>query len=159
MFSRLLIKVVPVVLVALCLVSCNKKGDFIPEDKIGSGVHYYPVIIDEPFVDTLTGKYLNETDTTFTPGQKIIFEMDYFSKDRADSLELWAGKSQDHLQKVLAIPYNFSLYSTTKGLDTVLFSYTLPQDLDTQTKWYMQPRVSTQDGLVSSAQQMTLRIQ
>lgn len=133
-----------------CLFSCNKKGDFINEQQIGSGVHYYPIIVTNVFTDTITDKLLNLTDTTFVPGQKIIFEMDYYSQNPLDSLELWAGKSPSHLQKALAIPYTGSLYSPTKFIDTVLFQYTIPSTADSSSRWYIETRAVTDKGLSSS---------
>lgn len=158
MFSRSFNKLIPALVAVCCLFSCNKKGDFINENAVGSGVHYYPVIVNNAFVDTITRKALNATDTLFSPAQEIIFEMDYFSRDLPDSLELWAGKSGGRLQKVLAIPYSGSLYSFTKFIDTVLFVYRLPAGMDTTAPWTLQPRVVTKTGL-SSSEEITLRIQ
>lgn len=150
---------IPVIIVAIfCFLSCTKKGNFINEGRTGNGMHYYPVIVNPYFTDTLTKKYLNEKDTTFSQGQEIIFEMDYFSRDEVDSLELWAGKSGGKLKKVLAIPYSPSLYSPAKYIDTVLFKYHIPEGLDPLSKWYIQPRAVTKAGL-SSWMNATLTIQ
>lgn len=153
-WSKIFIGIVAV----FCLFSCTKKGHFIDEGKTGSGVHYYAVIVNNYLVDTLTKKQLNETDTTFSPGQEIVFEMDYFSRDKLDSLELWAGKSENKLKKVLAIPYTGFLYSPTKYIDTVLFKYRIPDGLDPLSKWYIQPRAVTTFRL-SSSMDVTLKIQ
>lgn len=150
MFFRSLDKISLGLVVLLCLFSCNKKGDFINEQQIGSGVHYYPIIVNNAFTDTITDKLLNLTDTTFIPGQKIIFEMDYYSQNPLDSLELWAGKSADQLHKVLAVPYNSSLYSPTKFIDTVLFQYTIPPDLKPPSRWYFEAKAVTEKGLDAS---------
>lgn len=133
-----------------CVVSCSKKGDFIDEGKVGNGVHYYPVIVSQALQDTITHKTLNLTDTTFSPGQQIIFELDFFTQDPPDSFELWAGKSLGHLAKALSIPYEAAAYSPTKFIDTILYQYRLPGSLDSASDWYIQPRVVTVNKLQSS---------
>lgn len=149
MFFRHLLKILLGIVIIFSFFSCTKKGNFINEDTMGKGVHYYPIIVYNYFVDTITSKFLNQTDTTFYPDQKIIFEMDYFSRENVKQLELWAGKSQKKLTKALEIPYNSSLYSQTKYIDTVLFQYTIPDKPGSST-WYLQARVVTEDGLSSS---------
>jgi hypothetical protein len=133
--------------VLFCLFSCHKSGDFIDEGKLGNGVHYYPVILNDNLYDTVTHKRLNLLDTTFSPGQTLIFELDYFSQDPVGELELWAGKSPGSLKKALEIPYSPTFYSPTKFADTVLFHYELPSGLDSLSKWFLQPRVVTSAGL------------
>lgn len=158
MFFRPFVKVCMSLVIMTSLFSCSKKGDFIDEGKTGNGIHYYPVIANQYFVDTLTRKQLNKTDTTFSPDQQIIFEMDYFSKNKVESLELWAGSQPGNLKKALSIPYNSGLLSRTKGIDTILFKYRLPADLDSTSTWYIQPSVVTEAGL-STSLQAAIRIQ
>jgi len=122
--------------------ACTKKGSFIDEQATGSGMHYYPVIITDNLVDTITHKYLNLTDTTFTPSQQLIFELDFYSQDPVDSFELWAGRLPAKLAKVSALGISAAGYSPDKRADTVLFHYTLPSDLDS-ADWYIVPRVVT----------------
>lgn len=128
------------------LPSCSKKGDFIDEGQTGTGHFFYPVIVNDNLFDTLTHKVLNLTDTTFSPGQELIIELDFFSRDPVDSLELWAGKSTAKLTKSVALSGQDAGFSATKGIDTVLFTYTLPAGLDSLSKWYIRP------GLVTSHQ-------
>ena len=132
--------------VLLVMAACTRKGDFIDEGAAGTGVHYYPVIISDNLYDTLTGKYLNLTDTTFSSSQQLIFELDFYSQDPVDSFELWAGKSPSRISRVSALSASAGGYSRTKGADTVLFHYTLPEE-DNPLKWYIVPRVVTTAGM------------
>ncbi|TAN19803.1 MAG: hypothetical protein EPN37_02975 [Chitinophagaceae bacterium] len=120
--------------------------------KTGNGMHYYPIIINDNLYDTITHKYLNLTDTTFLPGQLIIFEVDYFAQDSVSHLQLWAGKSKNSLQLAIDTPflsifYTSPNYSYTKKIDTFLFHYTLPAGLDSATRWILEPRVITTHNL------------
>lgn len=146
-----------------CFFSCTRKSDFINMDKTGNGMHYYPIIINDNLYDTVTHKYLNLTDTTFTPGQRIIFELDYFSQDTISSLQLWAGKSKSDLKLAIDTPflgvfYPDSNYSATKQIDTFLFHYTIPAGLDSTTKWTLEPRVITTHNM-QTALDATINIQ
>lgn len=128
--------------------SCKKTDNFIAEDKIENGIHYYPVILNERFFDTVSKKNLNPVDTTFLPGDTLVFELDYFSQDSIDRIELWAGRSPKNLQKAQSTPYKPSFYSKLKGFDTLLISYTIPSGLDTTiSTWTIQPRVVTSHTL------------
>jgi hypothetical protein len=130
----------------LVTAACTRKGDFIDEGAAGTGIHYDPVIISDNLYDTLTGKYLNLTDTTFSSSQHLIFELDFYSQDPVDSFELWAGKSPSKIGRVSALSASAGGYSATKRADTVLFHYTLP-DEDNPVKWYIVPRVVTTAGM------------
>jgi hypothetical protein len=123
--------------------ACSKQGDFINAGRIGDGVHYYPVILNDNWTDTLTGKRLNQQDTVFSAGQKIAFELDYFSEDSIASLQVWGGGSGRSLEKVVDVPFDPSFYSSTKKADTVLFEFTLPTPKDTLAPWRIQARVIT----------------
>ncbi|MGH2645501.1 MAG: hypothetical protein ACRDE2_16235 [Chitinophagaceae bacterium] len=121
-------------------------------DKTGNGMHYYPIIINDNLYDTITHKILNLTDTTFSPGQQIIFELDYFSQDSIARLQLWAGKSLSSLKLSIDTPFLsvFSPnpnYSPTKQIDTFLYHYTIPTTVDSSAKWVLEPRVITTHGL------------
>jgi hypothetical protein len=132
--------------------ACTKQGDFIDEGRVGDGVHYYPVILNNDWTDTLSGKRLNKRDTVFSAGQKIAFELDYFSEDTIKSLQVWGGESAQSLEKILDIPFDSSLYSVTKQVDTVLFEFTLPKPKDTLAEWHIQARVTTIRSLDASQQ-------
>lgn len=111
-------------------------------------MHYYPIIINDNLFDTITHKYLNLTDTTFSPGQQIIFELDYFSQDSISSLQLWTGKSKGSLKLAIDTPFLSVFnpnpnYSPTKQTDTFLFHYTIPAGLDSAAQWILEPRVIT----------------
>jgi hypothetical protein len=150
MIFRSFVKFMTGLVAVLCFFSCHKKGDFIDEQEVGSGIHYYPVIVNNYFIDTITGKSLDQRDTTFSPGQTIVFEMDYFSKEKIRGLELWAGRSMGDLTQVMDIPYDSSMHSFTKYIDTVLFQYTIPPGTDSSSAWYLESRVVTEKGLRSS---------
>lgn len=115
-------------------------------------MHYYPIIINDNLYDTITHKYLNLTDTAFSPGQQIIFELDYFAQDSVSSLQLWTGKSKTSLKLAIDTPilssfYNDPNYSFTKKIDTFLYHYTIPAGLDSATQWILEPRVITTHNL------------
>lgn len=129
--------------------------------KTGNGVHYYPIIINDNLYDTITHKYLNLTDTTFAPGQQIIFELDYFAQDSISALQLWAGKSNNSLKLAIdtSLPSAFypnPNYSYTKNTDTFLYHYTIPSGLDSATRWILEPKVITTHGMQTG---MTATIQ
>lgn len=128
-------------LLVLGVQACTKKGDFVNEAQLGTGVHYYPVILNSRFYDTLSRKYLNLTDTVFSPGETLVFGLGYFSRNPAASLQLWAGKSRSSLEKALDITAGPRL------IDTVFFRYTLPVPKDSMVEWYLQARVVTEAGL------------
>lgn len=142
---------------AQVLAACSKKGDFINEGAVGTGMHYYPVIISDNLYDTVTGKLLNLTDTTFSPSQELIFELDYYSQDPVDSFELWAGKSPSKVSRVSGLSASAGAYSPLKRADTVLFHYTLPADRDS-LNWYVVPRIVT-TGQMEAYFQAMIRIQ
>lgn len=142
---------------AQMLAACSKKGDFIDEGAVGTGVHYYPVIISDNLYDTMTGKFLNLTDTTFSPSQELIFELDYYSQDPVDSFELWAGKSPSGITRVSSLGASAGAYSALKRADTVLFHYILPADRDS-LNWYVVPRIVTTRQMEAYFQ-ATIRIQ
>lgn len=141
----------------LVLAACTKKGDFINEGAVGSGMHYYPVIISDNLYDTVSGKFMNLTDTTFSPSQQLIFELDYYSQDPVDSFELWAGKSPSGIRRVTALAASAGAYSALKRADTILFHYTLPPDQDS-LNWYIVPRIVT-TGQMEAYFQSAIRIQ
>lgn len=122
--------------------ACTRKSDFIDEGSVGSGVHYYPVIISDNLFDTLTGKFLNLTDTIFSPSQQLIFELDFYSQDAVDSFRLWVGPSPGKLVLGGALGSDAAGYSFAKGLDTVLFHCVLPANEDS-LDWYIVPCVVT----------------
>lgn len=138
-----------VVMLPLFILSCSKKG-FIDEDQLGNGIHYYPLILNNRLYDTVSKKYLTLKDNIFSSGQTLVFEIDYYSRDPISHIELWSGKSGKSLQKIESIPYKPSFYSYTKGLDTTLFSYTLPALDSTLTQWLIEPRVITKHTLQGS---------
>lgn len=122
--------------------SCKKTEDFISEDKVENGIHYYPVILSSALFDTAAKQYINLNDTLFSPGQEVFLELDYFSQDSLSQIEFWAGQSQNTLQKEGTIP--FQPPSVTKDTDTVFISYTIPSDLDTTVEqWILESRVTT----------------
>lgn len=128
------------VLALLGLAACTRKGDF--PSGLPSGIHYYPVILNSRLYDTVSRKYLNLTDTVFSPGDTLVFGFGYFSRDPVDSLELWAGKSPGSLEEAAALAPD-----PARLLDTVFFSYVLPAPKDSLSKWYLQARVLTRAGL------------
>ncbi len=130
---------------------CQKKGDFIDEDKLGSGIYYYPLILNEEYYDTLTHKRFS--DTTFSPGQKVIFELKYFSKDSIDRIELWASELGKERQKIWSTPYKSTYYSTTQKCDTTFINCNLPILSDTtRSDIILSPVVITREGLTGTSQ-------
>ncbi len=131
--------------------ACQKKGDFINENKLGSGIHYFPLLLNESYSDTITHKRFS--DTTFSSGQKIIFEIKYFSQDSIDQIELWiSGSDGKKQQKVWSTPYNSNFYSSTQKCDTTFINATLPKLSDTTEKgWVLSPTVVTKKGLSGSS--------
>jgi len=152
MLFRYMVKIVlALAMVVCCLFSCSKKGDFINEDKTGKGMHYFPLILNTRLYDTITHKFLAGRDTTFSRGQEIVFEIDYFSRDEISTIELWEGKTPNDLKKILEVPFQPSFYSPTKFIDTFLYHYTIPAGIDsTVKKWYIQPRVVTEQALAGT---------
>ncbi len=128
------------------ILSCQKKGDFIDEDLVGSGMHYYPIILNESFIDTISGKDI--TKLTLEPGQKLSFQLRYRSKDSLQKITLWERYKKDS-QKVWEIPYDSSFYSETKNCDTIFISYQIPdKTTDTSSfKFTLIPKVITKKGL------------
>lgn len=131
---------------AAMLSACTRKGSFIDEGVTGTGQHYYPVLLSDGLADTVTHKGLNLTDTTFSRGQQLIFELDFYSQDPVDSLEVWAGKKNSELRKSVALGPSAIGFSISKIADTVLFHYTIPSEADS-SNWYIAPRIVTTAGL------------
>ena len=141
----------------LGMVACQKKGDFIAEDQLGSGMHYYPVILNETYFDTLTHHYMQ--DTSFAPGQALIFELKYHSQDSLSRIGLWFSEKGKKAQPAWDTAYSDSFYSEFQDCDTTLVPFVIPEDLDTTiTALKLFPRVVTQKGLVKESQ-FTIQIQ
>src|SRR5690625_2361150 len=94
---------------AIVAISCQKKGDFINEEKVGSGIHYYPVILNDTYYDTLTKKFFQ--DTVFSRGQKIVFQLKYRSMDSPSKIELWGAETGEKAEKLWETAYSDSFYS------------------------------------------------
>lgn len=141
-------------LIALLLVisgiSCEKKGDFIDEDKIGKGIHYYPQILNNTYSDTITNKRFN--DTTFIPGQQIAFQLKYKSQDSLSKIELWISETGKKTQKIWETDYSASFYSEYQQCDTTFILAQLPENIDsTVHSLDLLPKVITQKGLVAES--------
>lgn len=143
------LKVLSFLLIFSCLaLSCTRKSNFVNMGKTGNGMHYYPIILNDNLFDTVTKKYLNLTDTTFSRSQQIIFEVDFFSRDTVSGIQLWAGKSLRNLQMAIDTPFQSGFYSPAKQADTFLFHYTIPAGIDSAAhQWILEPRIVTKSGL------------
>lgn len=126
--------------------SCQKKGDFIDEDELGTGIHYYPSILNDAYYDTVTRKFFN--DTTFSPGQRISFQLKYDSQDSLSRIELWAAETGKKAQKIWDTAYSPAFYSPYQQCDTTYISVKLPVPADTTiASLTLYPKVVTQKGL------------
>lgn len=130
--------------------SCQKKSNFIDEDKLGAGIHYYPDILNELYYDTIAHKYFS--DTTFTSGQNIVFKLYYTSQDSISQIELWISQTGKKTQKAWETAYSPSFYSEYQLCDTTFISFALPEDLDSTTQTLiLHPKVITQQGLITQS--------
>src|SRR5690242_15868704 len=125
--------------------ACKKENDFINEEATGTGIHYYPDILNQVFVDTLTGKGFQ--DTLFSEGQQVVFEVNFFSQDSVAAINLYATPPDSARRKVQSIPYDPSFYSALKKADTVFLSYRLPDSLQTNIKVRLDVEVVTAQSL------------
>lgn len=133
-------------ILATGFLSCQKKGDFINEGELGSGIHYYPSILNEAYYDTITKKYFN--DTTFAPGQHISFQLKYKSQDSLSRIELWLAETGKKAKKIWDTPYSPTFYSAYQGYDTTYISVDLPVNIDSTVRSLtLRPKVITQKEL------------
>ncbi|GAA4307667.1 hypothetical protein [Compostibacter hankyongensis] len=111
-------------LLSVLLFACKKENDFVDEDAIGSGVHYYPDILTQHFYDT-TSRY-NISDANFPQGGKVTFEVDFRAREGVTLINLYATTPDKVTRQVESIPYSSDFYSSVKQADTLFFSYAIP---------------------------------
>lgn len=143
--NRLFQGILLVIFIAGLIVSCQKKRDYINEEKIGSGIHYYPTILNDNYFDTLSKQNLQ--GTTLSWGQNIIFQLLYRSKDSLLRLELWASKDGHKSQKIWSTAYSSSFYSNIQQSDTTYIHYQVPMSDTTFSSLTLSPKIITKKGL------------
>ena len=142
--------------IVFLLVACKKNADFVNEDTLGNGIHYYPQILNERLLDTLSGHYTE--DTIFEAGQRLTFELLYFSHDSIQDIQLWAGPPTGPIKQIGQLPYDPSFFSYYLGVDTTWFSYVLPDSISPEfSKWHLKAVVTTRRSL-NSTFEATIRL-
>lgn len=112
----------------LLVVSCKKETNFVNENTLGRGIAYYPLSLNT-LRDTVTKKLF--TDTSFSANQAIAFELQYYSQDTVQEVDLYATVPGTQKQLVKSWPFQLSYYSRLKGWDTTILSYTIPTTVKT----------------------------
>ncbi len=107
--------------------SCKKENNFINERALGRGTGYYPLSVNT-LRDTLTKRPFSDT-SFFSVGQIIAFELQYFSQDPVQEIDLYATVPGGKKTQVYSRPFSTSFFSYTKGTDTTILTYTIPGDL------------------------------
>ncbi|HLR38146.1 MAG TPA: hypothetical protein VK084_08875 [Chitinophagaceae bacterium] len=134
----------------LTVFSCQKKENFIDEDEIGNGIHYYPNILNDNYIDTFSHDEIESQDVNFKPGQQISFQLLYRSKDSLKQIELWQEVNNDS-KKVSKVVFDSSFYSTIQECDTTFLDYQIPEDIDsTLSEIHLIPKIVTHKGLITS---------
>lgn len=112
----------------LCVfLSCKKENNFINEQVLGRGTGYYPLSVNT-LRDTISQRAFTDT-SFFSGGQTIAFELQYFSQDPIQEIDLYATVPGDKKTLVSSRPFNASFFSFTKGTDTTILTYTIPGDV------------------------------
>lgn len=132
-----------IVAAVLIISACKKSQDINRDYAIPTGKGSIPVSTNA-MVDLSTNKTLG-TDT-LVPGYKFTTELQYFSQDPVQFVNIYSTVGSGTRMKLDSIKYA-PAYSSIKKLDTLLIPYTVPTGLVKGTKIKLEYEILNQNTL------------
>ncbi|MHB1922290.1 MAG: hypothetical protein ACYCOO_08640 [Chitinophagaceae bacterium] len=120
------------------LVSCHKQVNFINEGRVANGINFYPVSVN-PLQDLKNGGELYY-GRVYPPGDTIQFELQFFSQDSIQEIDLFTKLGNGPEKNVFTWDYQ-PQFSHSAEMDTLVITYVIPSPMATPTSLLINPRI------------------